>query len=91
MQRLDTFPTVELIKSYRNVFSSHDAPKVLQHMLYELGLFEDIPNMTPEDAALKNYAARLLRILGGGEVQLNATSTMLKQVIAQPLPKEIKE
>jgi len=91
LNRLDTFPTEEMIKSYRNVFGTREAPKVIAHMLFELGLFEDIPNMSAEDAALKNYGSRLLRILGGGEVKANALSALVKQVILQPLPKEAKD
>ena len=91
MHRLDTFPTEEIVQAYRNVFGSHDAPKVLSHMLFELGLFEDVPAMSAEDAALKNYASRFLRILGGGEVQRNATDAMIKQLILQPLQKKKKE
>lgn len=91
MNRLDTFPTEEMVKSYRNVFASREAPKVIAHMLFELGLFEDIPNMSAEDAALKNYGSRLLRILGGGEVKANALTALVRQVIAQPLKEKEEE
>jgi hypothetical protein len=56
-------------------------------MLYELGLFSEVPLM-PEDTALKNYASRLLLILGGGEVSAGAVTVFLKHLMAQPLPKE---
>lgn len=52
MHRLDTFPTEEIVQAYRNVFGSHDAPKVLSHMLFELGLFEDVPAMSAEGFTL---------------------------------------
>jgi hypothetical protein len=86
-QRLDFFPGKDLMQNYRNVFGAHDGPKVLNHMLYELGLFEDT-SMNPEDSALKNYASRLLRILGGGEVRQAAVELLIKQLNLQPLPKE---
>jgi hypothetical protein len=90
MNRLDTFPKTDLIKNYRNVFGGPDGPKVLNHMLFEMGFFQDIENMTPEDAALKNYGSRLLRILGGGEVKETAMVIFSKHLMSQPLEKEKK-
>lgn len=87
MDRLDTFPNDDLIRQYRNVFSSPEGPIVIGHMLYELGVFEDMQNISAEDAALKNYGSRLLKILGGGEVKEVSTKAFLKQLIMQPLEK----
>lgn len=86
MHRLDTFPTVGMIRQYRNVFSAKEGPAVLAHLLYELGLFEDMPGMSAEDGALRNYGARLLLILGGGEVRQEAVEALVKRLMAQPLP-----
>lgn len=91
MNRLDTFPGTDLIKNYRNVFGGPDGPKVLSHMLYEMGFFEDIAGMTPEDSALKNYGSRLLRILGGGEVKETAMMAFAKHLMSQPLEKAKKD
>lgn len=90
---LDLFPKINteegqlLIQQYRNVFSHKEAQYVLYHMLTELGYFETKPAVTPEDVALKVYAARLLNILGGGEVRLNSVMTFINQLKSQPLPK----
>ena len=81
MHRLDTFPNKELIQSYRNVFASPEGGKVLAHMLYELGMFEESVN--EEDKFLKSYAARLLKILGGGEVSMAAMMALLNGVMMQ--------
>lgn len=81
MHRLDTFPNKELIQSYRNVFSSPEAGKVFAHMMYELGLFEE--SLEEEDKYLKSYAARLIKILGGGEVSMAAMMSLLNSVKIQ--------
>ena len=81
MHRLDTFPNKELIQSYRNVFSAPEAGKVFAHMLYELGLFEE--STSDEDKYLKSYAARLVKILGAGEVSMAAMMTLLNSVRIQ--------
>ena len=86
MNRLDTFPTIELVKSYRNVFSGVEGPKVLAHILYELGLFQEV-SYSPEDQALKNYGSRLLSILGGGDVGMTAVTMLSRQLMSQPLEK----
>ena len=91
MHRLDTFPAKDLLRQYRNVFSSKEGPAVLAHMLYEMGLFEDIQGMTQEDAALKNYASRLLKILGGDEVKIDSVNVFVRSLMSQPLKEERKE
>ena len=91
MNRLDTFSAKDLLQQYRNVFSSKEGPAVLAHMLYEMGLFEDMPSMTAEDAALKNYASRLLKILGGGEVEAGSIHIFVRQLMSQPLKEEREE
>lgn len=91
---LDAFPDFrtekgrELLQKYRNVFSHREAPEVLYHMLMELGVFETKPAITPEDVALKVYGARLLNILGGGEVKQNSITAFINQLKLQPLQKE---
>ena len=89
MNRLDTFPNNDLIKSYRNVFGGIEGPKVLNHILWELGLFQEV-SYSPEDQALKNYGSRLLSILGGGEIGVSAVTMMARQLMSQPLEKEKK-
>lgn len=80
----------EICQAYRNVFAGKEGPKVLADMLTNLGVFTDFPVMTPEIAARKDYGARLLMILGGGQVQSEAIIALINRVSAQPLPK-IKE
>jgi hypothetical protein len=82
--RLDTFPGSELIKQYRNTFGSNEGKVVLAHMLYELGLFEEV-SLSPEDMALKNYASRILRICGGGDVKVDTIKNFISQLNLQKL------
>lgn len=91
MHRLDTFPSKELIQNYRAMFSTKNGAEVFYHILYELGYFEDKPSLTAEDAALKNYASRLINILGGGEVGPETVKLLLKGLFAQPLPEPKKD
>jgi len=91
LHRLDTYPNKELIEAYRAVFSHKRADEVLYHMLYELGTFTDMPSMTAEDFALKNYGSRILNILGGGEIKQDTFKELIKRVLMQPLLKEEKE
>jgi hypothetical protein len=84
MNRLDTFPDNDLVKYYRNTFASVEGQTVLAHIMYELGLFQEI-SLSPEDMALKNYASRLLNILGGGEVAINSIKSFIGQIGLQQL------
>lgn len=84
MHRLDTFPGNDLIKQYRNTFGGNEGETVLAHILYELGLFEEI-SLSPEDMALKSYASRLLKILGGGEVRIDTIKNFIGQLNSQRL------
>lgn len=59
-------------------------PVVFGHMLFELGMFIEVPE-SAEDAALKNYATRLLRIFGGGEVKELTIQNLLKNLVGQSL------
>ena len=88
LHRLDTFPAKDLLQKYRNVFSSKEGPEVLTHMLFELGLFEDMASMSAEDSALKNYGSRILKILGGSEVTSDSIEVFLKRLMSQPLIEE---
>ena len=90
MHRLDTFPNNDLISKYRQVFSSRAGQAVLVHMFYDLGAFIEISD-APEDVSLRNYGTRLIKILGGGEVDENTMMEFIKRLMKQPLPKEIKE
>lgn len=80
---------IGVMQKYRNVFSHKEASEVLYHMLGELGYFEQ--SITPEQSALRNYASRLLGILGGGGIHKNTINQLKISLINQPLPKEKKE
>ena len=86
MHRLDTFPNNDLIAQYRQAFSSRSGQIVLAHMLYDLGVFIETSE-APEDVFLKNYGMRLIRILGGGEVDENTMMEFTKRLMKQPLTK----
>ena len=87
MAQLDTVPLKELIGQYRQVFSSPHGKVVLNHMLWELGLFDEIGD-DPESIALKNYATRLLHILSGSKPGGESIQGFLDNLMRQPLPKE---
>lgn len=57
------------------------------HMLYDLGVFQEITN-GPEDVALKNFGLRLLKILAGGEPAPESIDAFLVKLMKQPLEKE---
>lgn len=84
--RLDMFPGPELIGHYRKAFSSNEGLEVLAHMLFDLGMFEQISDSV-EDVALKNYANRLIEILSGGEPSKDNMQDFVKRLMKQPLPK----
>ena len=81
----------EICQAYRNVFTAKDGPKVLADILTNLGVFTDFAVMTPEIAARKDYGARLLMILGGGEVTPEAIIALIQRVSVQTLPKKREE
>ena len=80
------FPGPELIGQYRKVFSSNEGLEVLTHILFDLGMFEQISD-GPEDVALKNYANRLIGILSGSEPDKSNMQDFVKRLMKQPLPK----
>lgn len=80
-----------LVQQYRNVFSGSEGKSVLAHILMELGTFIDLPDMSPEDYALKNYGARILRILGAGEVSQHAIDVFVQGLMNKSIPEDIKE
>lgn len=90
MHRLDRFPTEDMIAEYRRLASDRRFSGVFVHMLYELGVFEDVV-ATEEDRALRNYGARLLKILGGGEVNADTMAGLVKNLINQPLKRKKKK
>ena len=90
MQRHDFFPNNNLIRQYRQVFSSRSGQMVLGHMLFDLGVFLEISDAV-EDVALQNYGIRLLKILAGGEPNENSVEEFTKRLMKQPLPEETKE
>jgi hypothetical protein len=84
--RLDTFPTEELIGHYRTTFSTGAGQEVLLHMLYDLGVFLEV-TAGPQDVALKNYGTRLMKILGGAEPAQESIKLFMNAVMRQQLPK----
>lgn len=80
----------DLVQQYRNVFSTLEGQSVLAHILMELGTLVDLPDMSPEDYALKNYGARLLRILGAGIVNQHAIEMLVQGLMDNPIPEDIK-
>ena len=88
--RLDYFPEKELIGRYRQVFSSNEGQEVLTHMLFDLGVFEDI-TADVEDIALRNYGTRLLKILAGGELSDDNIKNFVGRLIKQPLKTKERE
>ena len=85
MHRLDLFPSKEMIYQYRAAFSTPAGRAALNHILYDLGVFQEITD-GPEDVALKNYGIRLLKILGGGEI--DGIEEFTKLLMKQPLKGE---
>lgn len=63
---------------YRNIFSTHEGAMVLAHILFDLGLFQETGNLE-----LKNYAARLLNIIGYHRVDVSSLETFIKAIIKQ--------
>ena len=57
-------------------------------MLYDLGFFNE--NTKPEDLPLKNYATRLLNILGAGEMKINAVEMLVNGLKSNPIPEDVK-
>ena len=82
------FPTNSLIQMYRNVFSHGEARHVLYSMLFDLGFFNE--NVLPEDLPLRNYATKLLKILGAGEIKMNAIDNLVNGLKSNPIPEDIK-
>ena len=87
MHRLDFIPTNDLIIQYRRVFSSKNGIDVLNHILFDLGVFQEISDSS-EDVALKNYGLRLIKILGGGEPEEDTIKQFTNKLMKQQLSKE---
>jgi hypothetical protein len=87
VDRLDLFPNETLIAEYRRVFSGKGSDDVLLHIIYDLGIFEESAN--EEDVTLKNYGIRLLRILGGGEVDKETIRDFIKRLARQPVKEKV--
>jgi hypothetical protein len=72
--RLDKLETKDVQQSYRNCFAVKRNREVLQHLLYEYGLFQRIPEDTEEEmrhaVALHNQAIQLLYWLDQDESEL---------------------
>lgn len=79
-----------LIRQYRKVFASNDGLDVLEHIFYDLGIFQPCSD-TPDDVALKNYGTRLLTILGAGQPEEDTVKTFIKRLISQPYLKTEKK
>jgi len=90
MHRLDLFPKKVLIGQYRKVFSSRDGIDVIEHIIYDLGVFQQTSD-SPENIALRNYGLRLLEILGGGYPEEDTIKQFTRKLMKQQLQKENKE
>jgi hypothetical protein len=82
--RLDYFPDKGLIRNYRTVFSTEHGKEVLSHILFDLGVFEQVSDGA-EDVALKNYGNRLLQILSGGEPTKDNVQRFAMSLMKQPI------
>ncbi len=91
MHRFDSFPRAELIKQYRNVFATAEGNEVLCHMLVDLGYTSESVSLSEEDMAHRNYATRLLSIIGGGEIGLSAIKGFIQRLMSQNIPTEKQE
>lgn len=87
-RRFDFFPTNETISQYRKVFSTGAGLDVLNHMMYDLGLF--VYSDSPEDVALRNYGLRLISILSGDDIDEHTIKAFFKDLMRQQLQKEQK-
>jgi hypothetical protein len=87
LHRLDLFPKNDLIYQYRKVFSSRDGLDVLEHIMYDLGVFQETSD-SRENTELKNYGLRLLKILGGGYPNEDTIKNFTQRLMKQPLEKE---
>ena len=76
----------ELLYKYRNVFNSAQGRLVLKHMLVDLRFIDDRITITEGEKALKAYATRLLKIIGGLRFDDAAMNGLLNGLCAQKLP-----
>ncbi len=86
MGRLDLFPNKELIADYQRVFTGRGSEDVLLHILFDDGVFEETESI--EDMTLKNRGIRLLKILGGGEINRETIRVFIRALVRQPAKKE---
>lgn len=84
-------PKRSLIQKYRNVFSHPEANDVLGHMLYELGVFDELDPTDVQHMALRNYGTRLLKILGGGVINISSAVQLIQGLKTQALEPEKEE
>lgn len=77
------FVDVDMVKRYRNVFSSAEGQKVLAHILTDLRCFDE--HAVCGETVLKNYASRILAILGGGGVSVDTANVLVRHLCAQSL------
>jgi len=77
------FVPVDMVKKYRNVFSTSEGQKVLSHILTDLRCFDE--HAVCGENVLKNYASRILAILGGGGVSADTANILIRHLCAQSL------
>lgn len=81
----------EIIKDYRNTFSSPSGRKVLCHIVTELGLFDQVME-TEADRVRGDYAKRLLMLCGIWQPQnIEAIMDFLFQIPIQEEKKDKSE
>lgn len=77
------FVDIDMVKKYRNVFSSAEGQKVLSHILTDLRCFDE--HAVCGENILKNYASRILAILGGGGVSPDTANVLVRSLCNQSL------
>jgi hypothetical protein len=83
MQQLSTDDR-DIIAKVRNVFSSRTGQEVLNWILADCGMFNQIPT-TAEAVALRNWAVKLVTMLGGGGISKENVADFTLRLMKQPM------
>ena len=83
MDRLSFFPPEDVIRQYRQVFTQKGGEEITIDMLFDFGVFEE--SKDNDDVVLRNYGIRLLKILGGGQINRETIREFIKRLVRQPL------
>lgn len=74
----------EIISQARQTFSTRTGQATLMWMLGDMGAFDPIPE-TAEAIALRNWAMKLLAILGGGGIIVENMQAFTMRLMKQPI------